>query len=67
MSCWTCGTTEPHRPLTEPQKAWLSAEIDEDFVDHYWMCARPGCRNVRTFMTERRFRKKPLRIPPDVE
>ncbi|QDQ11573.1 hypothetical protein [Streptomyces spectabilis] len=67
LSCWTCGTTEPHRPLSEAQKAWLRGAIGEDYVEHYWMCAKPSCRNVRTFMTERRFRQKPVRIPRGID
>lgn len=69
LSCWTCPTSELqlHRPLTEAQKVWLRAKIDETYVEHYWMCAKPGCRNVRTYMTERSFRGTPVKIPRGID
>ncbi|MGW0826383.1 hypothetical protein [Streptomyces sp. NPDC002845] len=71
LSCQTCRTTEVHTPLTPTQKVWLRGETGEKYVEQYFMCAkdRPDgtpCRNLRTYLTEKRFRR-PLRMPDEVD
>jgi hypothetical protein len=69
LSCRTCGATELHHPLTKDQKVWLRGEIDEQYVEHYFMCVKDRadgtpCRNLRTYLHEKRFRA-PLRMPDE--
>jgi hypothetical protein len=46
--CYTCGTDEEHRFLTDSEKTWVKAKTGKRFVDDVLMCTAPGCRNLRT-------------------
>jgi len=62
LSCFWCKSREEHRTLSEKEKVWLRNEIGERYVEDYYMCLRDGCRKVRTYWKERRFRD-PLMVP----
>ncbi|MET9292627.1 hypothetical protein [Streptomyces sp. NPDC003077] len=46
--CTTCGAYEPHRaPETEREREWLRHTFHKRYVEDYWICTVPDCRNVR--------------------
>ncbi|MFH8752378.1 hypothetical protein ACH4GK_24290 [Streptomyces rimosus] len=48
LYCSTCKKEEPHRsPEGEREKQWLRRLTGKGYVDDYWICTRPGCRNIR--------------------
>ncbi|WP_242581421.1 hypothetical protein [Streptomyces sp. MST-110588] len=62
LHCATCGSREEHRALERPrERQWLREQTGRA-PDGYWMCTRPGCRNIRTYWEDEPF-DPPLRLP----
>ncbi|MET9296431.1 hypothetical protein [Streptomyces sp. NPDC003077] len=62
LYCATCRSRETHRALvSRRERRWLRDEIDKA-PDGYWMCERPWCRNIRTYLDAEPF-DPPLRMP----
>lgn len=62
--CYTCGSHEEHRPLTDVEKVWLREKADKKYVDDVLMCKKPGCRNLRTGFDKHPF-DPVIRLPLD--
>ncbi|MFH8404996.1 hypothetical protein ACH4FX_09495 [Streptomyces sp. NPDC018019] len=63
LYCSTCKRDEPHRsPEGEREVQWLRDLTGKGYVADYWICTRPGCRNVRHYFKGDTF-DPPARMP----
>ncbi|MFJ9034036.1 hypothetical protein ACIRQP_37310 [Streptomyces sp. NPDC102274] len=65
MYCYTCGSDEEHRPITDSEKVWLRNLTGQKNVEAFFMCTKSGCRNLRTGFNKHPF-DPVIRVPlPD--
>ncbi|MEU7260905.1 hypothetical protein AB0B21_34635 [Streptomyces rimosus] len=65
LYCATCRSREQHVALDSRGQRQILREKTGRAPDGFWMCIRPGCRNVRTYWEDEPF-DEPFRMPPHV-
>lgn len=65
LYCRTCDSDEEHRRLHPAEKDWLKELTGRKYVEEFFMCTAPDCRNLRTGFNKRPF-VSVVRVPlPD--